>query len=246
MPQVLSQSQMAQSPLTPQGGGGGGMPSGYRGLQTGLAQQVQARLGGQTQMLGGGQPGAIPQAPAGAPQRPYGQTNLTDMANYLAGSYGIQLGRQPLVDERGNFMRMPQNADEAVKFQFISQALADEKNKRAQQRSVSAIQAGIGAGRGRARGGLQQLMSGQYEALAQTYGREQHRGADFSYFVQKEQLEKLDAITRRMEKLAKKRARGAMIGGLIGAVAGTFVAPGVGTAAGYQIGAGVGGGAGAF
>lgn len=169
-----------------------------------------------------------------------GGTNLNDLASYLARQYGIALGRQPMVDERGNFLRHPTNADEAVKFQFISQAIADEQNRRAQQKSVSALQAGIGQTQSRARGSLATMMSGKYEALSDLYSKEQHRAADFSYFVQKEQLDKMDEITKRMEKAAQGQSKGQMWGSLVGTIVGLFV-PGVGPLVGGSLGGAIGG-----
>jgi hypothetical protein len=175
-----------------------------------------------------------------------GQTNLNDMAENLARNYGIQLGATPLVDEQGNFNRMPTNGQEAVGFQFISQAIADEKNRRQNQKAESALQTGLGQVQSRGRGSLAAVQSGQFENLANLYASQQTKAADFSYFVQKEQMDKAEALVARQEKMAKKAGKRAMIGGIIGAVAGTIIAPGIGTAAGYAVGSGLGGGSSYF
>ncbi len=209
---------------------------------TGIMRQAQTM----TSMLApmGGQQAQQQQATAPRLDRRPGSTNLNDIATTLAEQYGLPLGRTPIVDSRGNLTRLPANADEAVKMQYISQALADEQNRRAQGRAVSSLQAGIGLVQNRAPGSLTTMMSGQYGQLADVYSREQHVAQDFSYFVQKEQLAKAEAIARKLEKAAKKKAIGGLIGGILGGVAGFMVGGPVGAAAGYGVGAGVGGGTG--
>lgn len=238
-----------------------GMPPGQGGLQpgkvqmpttqtralgaTGLQQQAQAiaqngqGLTAQAQQAPGGQ---MPRANV---QRP-GQTNLNDLAENLAKNYGISLGATPLVDEQGNFNRMPTGGQEAVGFQFISQAIADEQNRRQQAKAEATLQTGLGQVQQRGRGSLASMQSGMYEGLANLYASQQHRAADFSYFVQKEQLDKAEQLISRQERLAKKMGKRAMIGGIVGGVAGFMVGGPVGAAAGYSIGSGMGGQSGYF
>lgn len=213
-----------------------------KGLQqTGLAAQV-----GSIAQNNQGLSGINAQTPAtGAPRanvvRP-GQTNLNDIAENLGRNYGISLGATPLVDEAGNFNRMPTTGQEAVGFQFISQAIADEQNRREQQKAQGAIQEGLGQVQKRGRGSLATLQSTGYESMAQMYASNQHKAADFSYFVQKEQLDKAEELVRRNEAAAKKSGRHAMIGGIIGGVIGAYFGGPMGAAAGYQVGSAVGGG----
>ncbi len=210
---------------------------------TGLQQQAAA-IAGNNQGLqqANQQQGMLPRANLTRP----GQTNLNDLAENLARNYGIQLGATPLVDEQGNFNRMPVGGQEAVGFQFISQALADEKNRRQNQKAEAALQTGLGQVQKRGRGSLASMQSGMFEALADQYASQQTKAADFSYFVQKEQLEKAEQLIARQERLAKKMGKRAMVGGIIGAAAGFMIGGPVGAAAGYSIGSGVGGGSSYF
>jgi len=210
---------------------------------TGLQQQAAAIAGNnQGLQAANQQQGAMPQSNLVRP----GQTNLNDLAENLARNYGIQLGANPLVDQQGNFNRMPTNGQEAVGFQFISQALADEQNRRTNKKAESALQQGIGQVQRRGRGSLAAMQSGQFENLANLYASQQTKAADFSYFVQKEQLEKAEQLISRQEKLAKKMGKRAMVGGIIGAAAGFMIGGPVGAAAGYSVGSGVGGGSSYF
>jgi len=212
------------------------------------AQTMNSMLAGSGQQ----QP-QMPSTQPGAPQQQQGQfradkragtTNLNDLATTLAEQYGLPIGRTPLVDQSGNLTRMPSNIDEAVKMQFISQAIADEQNQRAQNRAVASLQTGFGQMQKRAPGSLAAATSGQYGQLADVYMREQNVAQDFSFYIQNEMLKRQEALQRAAEKKAKKGKRGALIGGIIGAAAGTFLMPGLGTAAGASIGAGLGGAAG--
>src|SRR6185369_17623356 len=124
---------------------------------TGLQQQAAA-IAGNNQGLQQPSPqqGMLPPSNVTRP----GQTNLNDLAENLARNYGIQLGANPLVDEQGNFNRMPSSGQEAVGFQFISQAIADEQNRRQNTKAESALQTGLGQVQKRGRGSLATLQSG--------------------------------------------------------------------------------------
>jgi hypothetical protein len=214
-------------------------PGGMGGMMTGLLSQAMGMQGL------AGQPGQ-PGAPAGAAQevpRPVNPANASvqDLAQYLASSYGIPMGRQQLVDEAGNFTRMPTSADEAAKFNYIAQAVSDQQNRQQQAKSVAALQAEAGLVQTRGRGSLATLQAGTYRALAGQYGEMQYEADDFSYFIQEEFMRRQEELVRRQEKLAKKRRRGGMYGAIAGGIVGSLV-PGIGTMAGAQVGGAIGGG----
>src|SRR5690606_9318319 len=77
---------------------------------------------------------------------------------------------------------------------------------------------GLGQVQSRGRGSLAAMQSGFYQQIAQTYqnaiARGDYESADFSYYVQREQLQIAQELQRRQEKLAKKQARGAFFGGI--------------------------------
>jgi hypothetical protein len=213
------------------------------GLTTGSLSLATAMT--PTQAMGGGglfgTPTGQPLQPE-APKPPTGGSSIQELAQYLADSYGIPMGRQQLVDEMGNFTRMPTDAAEAARFNYIAKAVADARNRQQQAKSVAALQTEAGLVQKRGRGSLATLQAGTYRALAAQYNEMQYEADDFSYFIQEEFLRRQEEMVRKAEKLAKKRRRGSMWGGIAGAAIGTIVAPGVGTMAGYQMGSAVGGG----
>lgn len=234
-----------------QGGGTAAAPLPPTGLQrqgaTIQQQQQQSMAAG---AIGGTPPGQqMVQPPAG----PVGATSLDALARGLAQNYGLPLGRGPLVDAQGNFLMTPDQiaagsggtvnpADAAAQLNYIAAAIANEQNRRQNQKAVGTLQTGLGQIQSRGRGSAATMQSGLYQSLAQTYSSQTTEATDFSYYIAREQIRKMEEISRRMEKAAKKSARGAMIGGVIGAIAGTFLMPGLGTAAGYQLGSSLGGG----
>lgn len=230
------QGQKEQQYFPEAGQPGAQAPGGFLGgIMTGLMKQAEG-------MQQNGQPPAGPTAP----ELPQGinpaNASVQELAQYLANSYGIPMGRQQLVDEAGNFTRMPTSAEEAAKFNYIAQAVADQQNRQQQAKSVAALQAEAGLVQSRGRGSLATLQSGTYRALAGQYNELQYQADDFSYFIQEEFMRRQEELVRRQEKLAKKRRRAGAIGGILGAAAGTLIAPGAGTAMGYQLGSSIGGG----
>lgn len=220
---------------------------GPSGLYTGILSQAQAMQGtGQQasalQLMQQQQAGLSPQQqPAPPPSPTPAASSVQDLANYLAKSYGVELGRKSLVDEQGNFTRMPQGAEEAAKFNYIAQAIADQQNRQQQAKSIAALQTEAGLVQSRGRGSLAALQSGTYRALAGQYNEMQYVADDFSYFIQEDFMRRQEALVRKAEKLAKKRRQGAMIGAIAGGVIGSVV-PGIGTAAGVAVGGAIGGG----
>jgi hypothetical protein len=190
----------------------------------------------------------LPVSPrASSPSRSSREVNpanasVQELAQYLANSYGIPMGRSQLVDEAGNFTRMPTSADEAAKFNYIAQAVADQQNRQQQAKSVAALQTEAGLVQQRGRGSLATLQAGTYRALAGQYNEMQYEADDFSYFIQEEFMRRQEDMIRRAEKLAKKRRRGGMIGGIAGGLIGGLLLPGVGAGAGSMIGSSIGGG----
>jgi hypothetical protein len=179
------------------------------------------------------------------------------MARNLAQNYGLAIGRGRLVDDQGNLLMTPEQlanasggADTlgtaAAKMNFISQAIAKKQNEMQQQKGIAAIQTGLGQVQSRGRGSLAAMQSGFYQDLADLYSNQQYEAADFSYWIQKEQLDMQSELQRRAEKLAKKQARGQFIGGLALGTAGLFTGNFALAAGGYGQAAGSAGGTGWF
>ena len=74
---------------------------------TGIQQQVAGINQQQQTMMGGLGPAQQLTQPGQLPGLPMGQTSLTSLANRLAQSYGLPVGRQGLVDPQGNFLMTP-------------------------------------------------------------------------------------------------------------------------------------------
>lgn len=204
--------------------------------------QFRALSGSQYRYMEGDEtahgPGVPPLAQAGQDVQ-----GLQQLANQLADRYGMG-GRAPIVDSAGNFTREPNSADEAVKFQYIAQALANYKAEQLQKQAVATQQAGIGLVQSRGRGSLATLVSGQYQSLAQTYqadiGRVSQSVPDFSYYIQKEMMERqeryLAEVKRFQEKQQKYALYGMVIGGVVGFAGGGIAGAAQGAYVGSQVG----------
>jgi hypothetical protein len=166
-----------------------------------------------------------------ANQQTGGSTNLDQMARNLAQRYGLPIGRGRLVDESGNLMMTPEQlaaasggsvtlGEAAAKMNYISQAITRQQNEAQQQKGIAALQTGIGQVQSNARGSLASLQQGLYQGLADMYANQEYEAADFSYFIQKEQLDIAQELQRRQERLAKKQARGQFLSGIGIGVAG--------------------------
>jgi hypothetical protein len=163
----------------------------------------------------GGQPSA----------QPRGSTSLSQLANTLATSYGLALPRGDIVDEQGNFLVTPDQlasasggkesmGTAAAKMNYIADAIQRQQQQAELQKSEAALATGAGLVGKRGRGSLAMLQEGTYNNIAQLYQSQQHKAADFSYFIEKEKLDLQQQILSRQEKLAKKQARGQFITGL--------------------------------
>jgi hypothetical protein len=163
----------------------------------------------------GGQPGA----------QPRGSTSLGQLAKTLATSYGLALPRGDIVDEQGNFLVTPDQlasasggkesmGTAAAKMNYIADAIQRQQQQAELQKSEAALATGAGLVGKRGRGSLAMLQEGTYNNIAQLYQSQQHKAADFSYFIEKEKLDLQQQILSRQEKLAKKQARGQFITGL--------------------------------
>jgi hypothetical protein len=210
-----SQVQNARMPGGPMGmGGGGGFGFNVRQSQFGAAQAQ-------------GDQGQLPQ------DMEIGSSSLDAMARNLAQRYGMPIGRGRLVDDQGNFLMTPQQiadasggsvtlGEAATQMNYISQAIARQQNEQQQQKGISALQAGLGQVQSRGRGSLSSMMSGYYEGIADLYANQEYEAADFSYYIQKEQLDIQSELQRRAEKLMKKQARGQFVAGVGLTAAGIF------------------------
>ncbi len=217
---------------------------------TGLQQQAaSAQMQQPSPMTPGGTGQAMnPQQP-GAQRQPggYGQTSLAQLARSLSANYGLQLGRQDLVDAEGNFTMTPDQLAEqsggreskgsaAAKFNLIADAIQKRQQEGQARKAEASLQAGLGLVQSRGRGSLAAMQSGFYEGLANLYNSQQYQAADFSYFIQAEQLQIAQDMQRRQLKAQKKSGFGGMIGGIAGAI---FGGPGgamAGAAVGEQVG----------
>ncbi len=188
----------------------------------------------------GGAPGGIVGQPApGAPEPDrFAQSSLRDLAEKMAKGYGLEFGRGSLVDAQGNFLTTPDQlagqqgnvGDTAAQMNYIAQAITREQNQRQQQKGIAAIQTGMGLVQSRGRGSLAAMQSGFYQDLADLYSNQEFESADFSYFIQKEQMDNALELERMRLKQAEK---GSFLSGILGGA-------GVGSAFG-PIGAIVGG-----
>jgi hypothetical protein len=162
-----------------------------------------------------------------------GSTSIDAMARNLAQRYGMPIGRGRLVDDNGNFLMTPQQiadasggavtlGEAAAQMNYIGQALANKKNEEQQQKGISALQAGLGQVQSRGRGSLAAMMSGYYEGIADLYANQEYEAADFSFYIQKEQLDIQRELQRRAEKLQKKQGQSQAITGIGLTVAGLF------------------------
>lgn len=210
-----------------------------------LGFDVRQRQFGQAEQMGA-------QAELGTGQ--IGSSSLDSMVRNLAQRYGMPIGRGRLVDDQGNLLMDPEqmanasggsmtSGEAAAKMNYLSQAVAQKKNEQQQQKGIAALQTGMGLVQSRGRGSMASMMSGQYEALANIYTGEgsAYEAQDFSFYIQKEQLDIQQELQRRQERLAKKQARAQMFVGIgmtvagimTGGVAGAgLIASGGGMAAG--------------
>lgn len=219
--------------------------------QTGSQMQMQTL---NAQMLPPA-PAAPTQGGQSVPTMPTSQggtTSLSNLASTLAQSYGLPIGRGGLVDERGNFLMTPEQVaaasggqetmgSAAAKMNYVAQAVTRQQNISQQQKGIAALQTGLGLVQSRGRGSAAAMQSGFYEGLADMYSNQEYDAADFSYFIQKEQLDQQERIARDQRKAAEKSSKyggiGSAIGGIVGSLTGI---PGL-----SQAGAALGGYAGA-
>lgn len=162
-----------------------------------------------------------------------GSTSLDSMARNLAQRYGMPIGRGRLVDDNGNFLMTPQQIADAsggsvtlgeasAQMNYISQAITRQQNEDQQKKGISAMQAGLGQVQSRGRGSLAAMMSGYYEGIADLYANQEYEAADFSFYIQKEQLDVQAELQRRAEKLQKKQGRAQALTGVGLTVVGLF------------------------
>lgn len=175
-----------------------------------------------------------------------GGTSLDAMARNLAQRYGMPIGRGRLVDDYGNFLMTPQQiadasggsvtlGEAAAQMNYISQAITRRQNEEQQQKGMAALQAGLGQVQSRGRGSLAGMMSGYYQDMADLYANQEYEAADFSFYIQKEQLEIERELQRRAEKAAKKAGRQNFIVGAALTVASLYTGNVAGVTAGASM-----------
>lgn len=261
-----------QQPSTPQaarqGGGQGLPPTGLQQQLNSLREQYQAyrtarapglgsvgvdvnRNAGQNQqslrsgLVGQAPQGQTAQATNEQQPMPAGQTSLQSLAQRLAGSYGLAIGRDQLVDAAGNFNFTPDQLAKAsggaetmgtaaAKLNYIASAIQRQQTQDAMKKSEAALQAGLGVTSKRSRGSAVEQQQQFYSGLANLYQNQDYEAADFSYFIQKEQMDIQAEILRKVEKLQKKKARAGFWGGValtvVGVASGNVALAGQGVA----------------
>jgi len=207
------------------------------GQMAGIGYNVNQQQFGQSQQMQG--QGAMQSQQTG------GSTSLDQLARSLAQNYGLAIGRGNMVDQHGNMLMTPDQianasggsetlGSAAVKMQYIHQAVRSYQNEQAQKQGIASIQAGLGQVQSRGRGSLAAMQSGMYQDLADLYSNKQYEAADFSYWVQKEQLDIAANLQRRQEKLAKRQGYMGMIAGVGMMAAGNYAGGAVMFAGGAQ------------
>ena len=193
--------------------------AGARGNQASLRGGATQQRGGQAMQAGleGG----------GASMTQPGQTSLQALAQRLASSYGLAVGRDSLVDAQGNFNMTPDQIAKAsggadtmgtasAKMNYIASALQRQQQAGDYKKSEAALQAGLGLTGKRQSGSMIQQQQQFYSQLAALYQDQSktHEAEDFSYFIQKEKMDIESEMMRRAEKLKGKKARSGFWGGL--------------------------------
>lgn len=153
-----------------------------------------------------------------SPQLPGGQTSLQQLAQRLAQSYGLAVGRDALFDAQGNPNMTPDQlaaasggkdtmGTAAAKMNYIAAAIQNQKNETNLKKSESALQAGLGLTSQRRSGSMIGQQQQFYSQLASLYQSQDKEAADFSYFIQKEKQDIENEMLRKAQKLAGKKAR---------------------------------------
>lgn len=200
---------------------------------------------------------ALPGVPQQQAQAPVGTTNLNNLAQNLAKSYGLEIGRGDLVDQQGNLQVSPDQiaaasggqetmGTAAAKLNMIADAIQRQQQDQQMKKSEAALQAGVGLVQSRGRGSLAALQSGFYQSMSNLYQNQQYEAADFSYFIEKEKMDIQQEMMRRAEDAQKKKARFGAIGGVITGVLGVATGNPFLAAQGFSTAAGNAGGTGWF
>lgn len=226
-----------------------------------IGVDVNANAGGNQQSLRagltgsqGGQAGQAGNQPGAS--LPQGQTSLQALAQRLASSYGLSVGRDQLVDASGNFNFTPDQIAKAsggadtmgtaaAKMNYIASAIQKQQTEGNMKKSEAALQAGLGVVSKRGRGSAVEQQQQFYSGLANLYQNQDYEAADFSYFIQKEKQDIEQQMMRKAEKLTKSKAKAGFWGGVamtginlaagnyVGAVQSGMAAYGSGSEAGY-------------
>lgn len=157
-------------------------------------------------------PGGIVGQPApGAPEpERFAQSSLQDLAEKMAKGYGLNFGRGSLVDAQGNFLTTPDQlagqtgdqGDVAAQMNYIAQAINDQKIQMQARSAEAALQTGLGEVQRRGRGSLAALQSNFYQNMAAVYTDPNllPEQQDFSFWIQKEQMDEASSIRDKENK----------------------------------------------
>lgn len=234
--------------------GAQGAPAANPLPSTGLQQQASSiRQQQMSAQLSPAPQAQIPPPPSGAqaslsqPSPGYGSTSLSALSQKLATSYGLNL-RNPLTDAQGNFLMTPDQVaaesggketqgSAAAKFNLIADAIQRQQQQGMMQQSQAALQAGLGLVRSRGRGSLAAMQSGYYQGLSNLYQQQNFQAADFSYFIQREQIQQAQDMLNKQLRAQKKGALGGALGGIAGMIFGGPGGGAIGSSIGSQLGA---------
>jgi hypothetical protein len=255
-PPTIQQPAGAQAPPTVQGLPPTGLQQQLATINANHANAAAQGIHSNPQAANQALPASVTGGGTGAPGSPTtqrGSTSLSQLANTLATSYGLSLPRGDIVDSQGNFLVTPDQlaaasggkesmGTAAAKMNYIADAIQRQQQQAELQKSEAALATGAGLVGKRGRGSLAQLQEGTYNNIAQLYQSQQHKAADFSYFIEKEKLDLAAQIQERQRKLERNKARGQFVTGLglgvAGALSGNWTAA---TAGAAQAGGSAGG-----
>jgi hypothetical protein len=152
--------------------------------------------------------------------------NMSEYANKLAKAYGLDVGGEPIVDERGNITRTPKNEQEAMQLSRLATAVSNEMNRHYEAKAMGTLQMQAGLTRSRAPGSLAALQSGAYSQMASIYANTDISAGNFDQYVAYYQGLRAEKIAERMVKAAKYKMYGdyAMAAGNVISAAACWVA----------------------
>jgi len=248
-PQTIQQPAGQQAPPAVQGLPPTGLQQQLATINANHAQAAAQGVHSNPQAQNQALPASVTGGQPGAASTQRGSTSLSQLAQTLSRSYGLSLPRGDIVDDQGNFLVTPDQlaaasggkesmGTAAAKMNYIADAIQRQQQQAELHKSEAALATGAGLVGKRGRGSLAELQEGTYNNIASLYQNQQHKAADFSYFIEKEKLDLAAQIQERQIRLQKKQAKaqaftgaGMLVGGILSGNIGLAVSGG-GMAAG--------------